>query len=193
MPIKQLVALIAPPKKPLDSEGNWRAAEVVVGAAFPPDFRELITRYGTGAFFRGFLTVYNPLTVEGLACIKQDEKIYRMNREGLYPCPFPIHPDSPGLLPWGRDENGNGYFWLTKGKPEKWSVVFLGHGHEDQPLQFRTDITGFLAGYATDKFKELARPEEPFTEEEQVFTPGRSQAEVASELVKGLKGKKGSA
>jgi len=184
MPIKQLAALIAAPKKPLDHEGNWRAAEIVVGAEFPPDFRDLITHYGTGAFFRGFLTVYNPLTVEGLARIKQDEKRCRDQREGLYPCPFPIHPEIPGLLPWGRDENGNGYFWLTKGKPEKWPVVFLGHGYEDQPVQFRTDITGFLVRYATDKFEALVQPGDPMTHAMRVFTPGRSQGEVARKLLK---------
>src|SRR6516225_928951 len=100
MPIKQLAALIAPPKIPLDNEGNWRAAEVVIGASFPSDFLDLIIRYGTGAFFRGHLMVYNPLTVEGLACIKQDERRYRQYREWLYPLQLPVHPEVPGLLPW---------------------------------------------------------------------------------------------
>lgn len=189
MPIKKLTALIAPPKAPLDADGDWRAAEIVVGAQYPADFRELITRYGTGSFFRGFLTVYNPMTVGGLACIKQDENIYRQYREGLYPLPLPVHPESPGLLPWGRDENGNGYFWLTKGKPEKWPIVFVGHGHESHPVQLQTDITGFLAGYAMDKFEALTNPDDPITEEQRVFTPGRSQAEVAQALLKSRKGK----
>src|SRR5690242_11570565 len=118
MSITKLVAMITPPKSPLDSEGNWRAAEIVVGAEFPSDFQQLISRYGSGAFFRGFLRVFNPLTVEGCACIKQSTDIYRKFRDGLFPLPIPVHPDKPGLLPWGSDDNGNGYFWLTKGKPE---------------------------------------------------------------------------
>jgi hypothetical protein len=187
MPIRELLSVIAPPKKPLDNLGDWDAAEKIVGAAFPPDFRELIARYGSGAFFRGHLTVYNPLTLRGLACMIQDEGVYRASREGLYPLPLSVHPDSPGVLPWGRDENGNGYCWLTKGKPEKWPVVYLGHGHEARPLQFRTEITGFLVGYASDRFEALVQPDEPFTDKMRVFTPGRSQAEVAAELLKGRK------
>jgi hypothetical protein len=138
MPIKQLIALIAPPTAPVDNEGNWRAAEIVVGADYPAEFRDLITRYGTGTFFKGHLTVYNPLTVGGLACIKQSEKYLRQYREGLYPLPLPVHPETPGLLPWGRDENGNDYCWLTQGKPDKWPVVFLGHGHVSHPVRLRT-------------------------------------------------------
>src|SRR5262245_10120505 len=120
MPIKQLVALIAPPKNPVDNSWSWDGAEIVVGAQFPQDFRDLIGQYGSGAFFRGFLTVFNPLTVSGLAQIKQAERQYRFNRESLKLLPLPVHPDTPGLLPWGSDDNGNGFCWLTKGKPTKW-------------------------------------------------------------------------
>ena len=56
-------------------------------------------------------------------------------------------------------------------------------------MQLRKDITSFLDGYAMDRFEELARPEEPFTQAERVFTPGRSQAEVARELLKDRKSK----
>jgi hypothetical protein len=189
MSIKQLLALIAPPKTPLDNEGNWHAAEMIVGTEFPPDFRKLITIYGSGAFFRGYLTIYNPLTLGGLARIKKAENFHRTYRAGLYPLPLPVHPDRPGLLAWGGDDNGNDYCWLTKGKPKKWPVVILAHGSESHPVQLRTQITGFLVGYATDRFEALVRPEEPFTAEERVFTPGRSQAEVAKELLKSRRGK----
>jgi hypothetical protein len=189
MSIKQLVALIAPPTAPVDNEGNWRAAEIVVGAEYPADFRDLITLYGTGTFFQGHLKVYNPLTVGGLACIKEDEDTCRSNQEDVYSCPLPIHPDAPGLLPWGRDENGDGYFWLTEGKPEKWPVVVLRHGREDRPLQFRVDITGF----ATDKFKKLVTPGAPMTEAMRVFRPGRSQVEDARLAAEASKRRKGRA
>ncbi|HKB40173.1 MAG TPA: SMI1/KNR4 family protein [Gemmataceae bacterium] len=179
MPIKQLLALIAPPARPVDNEGNWQAAEIVVGAEYPPDFRDLITRYGTGAFFQGHLKVFNPLTIVGLALIKQNERYLRQHWEGPYALPLPVHPEAPGLLPWGHDENGNDYCWLTKGRPEKWPVVFLGHGQACHPFQFRTDITGFLAGYATDTFKELIQPDAPMTEAMREFTRGRSAAEDA--------------
>jgi hypothetical protein len=187
MPITQLLTLIPPPAAPVDNEGNWRATEIVVGTDYPGDFRELITRYGTGAFFQGHLTVFNPLTVGGLAFIKQAERNLRRYREGPYPLPLPVHPEAPGLLPWGHDENGNDYCWLTKGKPEKWPVVYVGHGHASHPLQFQTDITGFLVGYATDRLEALVQPDDPMTEAMRVFTPGRSQADDGGLAAKGRK------
>jgi hypothetical protein len=182
MPIKQLLSLIAPPTVPLDNDGNWRAAEIIVGAKYPADFRELIGRYGSGAFFQGHLTVHNPLTLEGLAWIKDAERILRPKRERPNPLPLPVHPDTPGLLIWGGDENGNRYAWLTKGKPDKWPVVYLEHGYDSRPIELKTDITGFLAGYATDGFEQLVQPSQPMTEEMRVFTPGRNQSEVARAL-----------
>jgi hypothetical protein len=184
MSLKKLVAVIPPPKKPLDCEGNWRAAEIVAGAQFPPDFRDLIGRYGTGAFFQGHLTLFNPLTLEGQACMKHTLEVYAPFRSETRPLPLPLHPERPGLLPWGRDDNGGGYFWLTKGKPERWPVVYLAHGSEGYPLQLPVNVTTFLEGFAVDRFEALARSDDPMTEEMRVFTPGRSQAEVARELLK---------
>jgi hypothetical protein len=187
MPIRQLVALIPPPAAPVDNEGNWLAAENVIGVGYPADFRELITRYGTGSFFQGHLQVFNPLTIGGLACINKAQRNLQQYQEGLYPLTLPVHPEVPGLLPWGHDENGNDYCWLTKGKPEKWPVVFLGHGQASHPFRFQADITSFLVGYATDEFEALVQPEQPMTEAMRVFTPGRSQAEDARLAAKARK------
>src|SRR5262249_7253638 len=151
MAIKELVTLVPPPKDPIDVTGDWSSAEVVVGAPYPADFKQLIARYGSGRFFfDGHLEVFNPLTLAGLARIKTVEKTLRVQRDGGFGSALPIHPEKGGLLPWGWDENGNMFAWLTKGKADKWPVMFLGHGNEELPLQFRTTITGFLAGYATD-------------------------------------------
>jgi hypothetical protein len=46
------------------------------------------------------------------------------------------------------------------------------------------NVTTFLAGFAVDRFEALARSDDPMTEDMRVFTPGRSQAEVARELLK---------
>jgi hypothetical protein len=184
MSIKQLTSLIPPPKSALDNQGNWRSAEIILGIGYPITFQDLISRYGSGAFFRGHLTVYNPLTLEGLANIKQMERICLQLRDGLYPLPLPVHPESPGLLPWGGDENGNTYCWFTKGKPDKWPVIFLGRGSASHPIQFKVGIVDFLLGYAKDQFSTLVQPDNPMTEEMRIFTPGRNQNEIARKLVK---------
>ena len=44
-------------------------------------------------------------------------------RDWPHRVPYPIYPDQPGLLPWGNDENGNDYYWLTEGAPDTWRVL----------------------------------------------------------------------
>lgn len=171
MPIEELVAVVPPPKKPLDNEGDWESAAFLVGADFPPDFRDLIARYGSGRFFEGYLVVFNPLTLRGQASFKLLQEMCSTWREGPRPLPLDVHPKRPGLLPWGRDENGNSYCWLTRGKPERWPVVYLQHGWESQPKRFPVDITGFLARYVTNQYELTC---ERFAEKDRIFTPGRT-------------------
>lgn len=171
MALRDLIRLVPPPDHPIDTEGSWRAAELIIGSEFPPDFQELIAHYGSGAFFQTFLKVYNPLTIDGLAGMRMNERLYQQLRTELYPLPLPVHPDKPGLLFWGSDENGGGYAWFTRGTPAKWPVVFLGHGDEAHPRQYRMTITRFLAGYAVDKFTELVPKGDTMTDEMRVFTP----------------------
>jgi hypothetical protein len=63
--------------------------------------------------------------------------------------------------------------------------VYLAHASEGFPVQLAVNVTTFLAGFAVDRFERLARTDDPMTEEMRVFTRGRSQAEVAGELLKG--------
>jgi hypothetical protein len=92
MPIEELVAAVTPPKKPLDNLGEWESATALVEIDFPPDFQELISRYGGGEFFNGFLRVYNPLTLAGLASMKRDLDRYRIAREERKALHFDVHP-----------------------------------------------------------------------------------------------------
>ena len=186
MPIEELLAAVPVPPGRIDVEGDWAAAEAAVGLTYPKDFKQLIGIYGSGRFFfGGHLVVYNPLTTEGLAGIRVEREIREVMRgdPDLGCCPLPLFPEEGGLMPWGSDENGDDYLWLTEGEPDDWPVVVLFHGYASQPQLFRTDITGFLAGYATDRFDELAQPDDPVTEAVRVFIPGRTQAEVSRRLL----------
>src|SRR5262249_26705000 len=113
-------------------------------------------------------------------------------RGGPYPLPLEVHPTCPGLLPWGHDGNGNIYCWLTKepksqsapSESERWPVVFVAHGWQHKPQQFRADMTTFLARFATNKYPSVLGGAEPFTEEARVFTPGRTHSEIVRNLKK---------
>jgi hypothetical protein len=170
MPIEELVAIVPPPSRPVDCDADWPSAAFLVGTEFPPDYRDLISRYGSGRFFEGHLEVFNPLTLRGQVNIKMLLEMCNTWREGPAPLPLDVHPKRPGLLPWGRDENGNTYCWLTRGKPERWPVVYLQHGWESDPKRFPIDVTGFLARYAMNEYKLTS---EPFAEKDRNFTPSR--------------------
>jgi len=93
--------LIPPPPEPRDAVGNWRAVEAKLGIRYPSDFRQLIERYGTGEFFAG-LVVLNTLNKWCQQDIPKKLKNFRVVRDALE-LPWVIHPESPGLFPWGFD------------------------------------------------------------------------------------------
>jgi hypothetical protein len=188
MSIKDLLTIVRPPKKPVDSRGDWEAVDVALWMdyrymQFPPDFRDFIARYGSGRLFEGDLEVYNPLTEYGMRDIQRTLDELRIMRGGLYPLPLEVHPTCPGLLAWGHDSNGNTYCWLTS-KPKKpgttseskkWPVVFVAHGWAHKPKQFRTDMTTFLVGVANNKYPAVLGGADPLPNEARTFTPGRTQ------------------
>ena len=64
--------------------------------------------------------------------------------------PYGIFPDSPGLLPWGTDDNGGSICWLTQGAPEKWPILAVA-ARSEYFEQFDIPMTTFLAGCFTRK------------------------------------------
>jgi hypothetical protein len=92
--------------------------------------------------------------------------------------PYSVYPDAPGLLPWGRDENGSVMLWLTEGEPNDWPIVLvrIEGGHERWDLS----LTSFLAGTFGNRIKCLLWGR--FEAEELTFDRGRNQAEVWEEI-----------
>jgi hypothetical protein len=168
MPIEELIALVPPPECPVGAVGDWASATFLLDAELPADFRELIRRYGSGRFFDGHLEVFNPLTLGGQGRVKM-----LLEMCAGWGLPFVIHPKQPGVLPWGRDENGNSYCWLTKGKPARWPVLYLASRQEHEPQRFAIDVPGFLARLASNEYRLM---EQPFAEEERTFTPSSTTA-----------------
>jgi hypothetical protein len=77
--------------------------------------------------------------------------------------PYPVFPEKGGILPWGRDENGNDYSWLTEGLPDLWKVVQNNVRGKGYALH-ECSMTGFLVGVLEGRIKPLAsdypRPED---------------------------------
>lgn len=167
MSISRLKKLVPPPAKPIAAGklAEWRKVEQQLGSRLPRDYREFVFAYGSGRF-AGLYRVYTPIaSSEYVALVPQSRRICEYNRASQkeFPERFPL-PDFPepgGLLPWGNDENGNDYFWLTEGPPSKWCVVQdenRGTGIRVQPYS----LTGFLVAVLERKVEPLASgyPEE---------------------------------
>jgi hypothetical protein len=148
MTIGQLVEVLPPPAAPAGDPGAVAAAEAALGTALPPDYRELVARYGAGRI-AGFLWVFQPGGVPDTIDLAAQAQAQREDLAALAaggePLPFPLFPDPGGLLAAGMTDNGDALFWRTGGAPETWPVVV----HEARgPLWWTHDgdLTGFLAG-----------------------------------------------
>jgi hypothetical protein len=88
-------------------------------------------------------------------------------------CPFASFPEPGGLLPVGGDTNGGYAFWLTRGQPDDWSLVFYPHGFdliESHPMPLVAFLVRWLSGGLPDCFggvgKHFVNRTEP------IFKPG---------------------
>ncbi len=169
MSVEQLVGVVPPPAQPLDINvpERWAAIQSRLGVSLPTDWLAFGQRYGSGAFDGGNLWVVNPLAA-GAA----DEIEYQCGFE----FPFPVHPASPGFLPWAADENGNKFGWWTEGPPDEWSVAVAGHESEGEPERHPGPMTTFLARLFSGELPSVWRPSHVD------FTPGRDKGEVYQRL-----------
>lgn len=126
MAISDLMKLVAPPDQPNDigTPEEWRKIEHAIGIEFPKEYAEFVRVYGS-ELFAEFYFVYSPFSKNYQSQIERICNVLREHRksEGEGYAPYPVYPETSGLLPWGRDENGNDYFWLTAGPPDTWRVV----------------------------------------------------------------------
>lgn len=162
MSLAALKKLVPPPenRSPVDDfAAQWKAFEQAQNLKLPRDYRDLVQTYGDG-LLAGFYLLYSPLAESpwlNLAEVQQRESEDLQNVRANYPrrCPYPIYPEPGGLYPWGGDENGNTYFWLTAGAANKWPVVQYeprGTGF----LQHDCGVTAFLTGVWKGEIRALA-------------------------------------
>ena len=137
MSVELLAAVSPPPTSPLGIGPLelWDRLQARLGLSLPDDWLEYGRVYGSGGFDGG-LTVCNPLHPAAAEWVA-----YELGFE----LPFPMHPTMPGFLPWGEDDNGNHYGWLTEGHPNQWPLLFVGHGYEDEAERHTGPMTAFLA------------------------------------------------
>jgi len=161
MPIEPLKKLVPPPRNPSEvgSLQQWEAIERDLGLELPSDYRDFVFTYGSGRFAK-FYGIYNPFAASQYAALLPSiQRVCAAERETKrdWPeiVPYPIYPDQPGLLPWGCDDNGNYYFWLTEGTSDFWPVLsdeVRGEGFRE----YHCTMTEFLIGILQGEFEALA-------------------------------------
>jgi hypothetical protein len=179
MAIEELLALIPPPPRLSEAAEttSWPEIEQLVGTKLPSDDRAFGLRYGIGRFEDG---TYNGWVINPLAAGYPGRLVEELNlwhvRHDAAPWEFPaaIFPSNPGLLPWGRDEDGGMMGWLFEGSdPDRWSVVTKGHGDESFD-RFDLPLTSFLARSLSHQLRpRVWRPEYTNDLLKVVFLPDR--------------------
>lgn len=151
MAIDELTAFVEIPKTPSEvpAKPNWEKIEKKIGLKLPSDYKNFVITFGSG-LLGSFVYVFNPFSknegielTAGITSLCKTLKQLKAH-EGEREVPFPIYPDTPGLLPWGGDENGNGYYWLTDGKPDQWPTIVCA-GRDSRWQKFDMSMTTFLA------------------------------------------------
>jgi hypothetical protein len=161
MSISRLAVLVPPPIRPTEvgSLEQWQAVELELGLELPSDYRDFVFAYGTG-LFASFYRIYNPFSAAkwinlSISIQRDCESVREIKRNWPDRVPYRIYPDHPGLLPFGNDENGNNYYWLTEGRPDSWPVV-QDEVRGDGVRQHDFCMTDFLCEVLTGKIEALA-------------------------------------
>lgn len=150
-----LLQAAPPPMFPVEagSPDWWPGVETSLGTALPPDYKRLIDTYGTGDF-NDLIAVLSPFAAppdDLLSMVDTLLEPYRQGRDRLMPdqCPFPAYPEPGGLLPVAIDTHGGTLFWITRGRPEDWTLVHYDlHSNYDYQ-QYDMGLVAYLAGWLT--------------------------------------------
>jgi hypothetical protein len=148
MSIQALRAIVPPPSHPVAAGRHdlWHDVESQLRTPLPPDYKDFITLYGAGDFYR-FLGILSPFSKRD-SLITNNKRYLPVfkNLSGIARDVVLTFPDPGGLLICGGDENGNTLFWQTGGEPSAWPIVYASEELLDYEV-FETDLTGFLAGW----------------------------------------------
>lgn len=183
MAIQELTAFVAPPDSPAEvpASPDWADVESELRLTLPADYRDFVMTYGSG-LLGNFIRVFNPFaTSEYLALVPSVERICGIRRElrateGEEEVPYAVYPESPGIIPWGNDENGNTFYWLTSGSPGDWPTV-VGEGRGRRWEEFGFTMTTFLAKALRGNVTCPIWPDDfPTAPDDYVFNPFRAGA-----------------
>lgn len=152
MAIAELLAVVPPPKRPLElgREEQWTQVRAGFEVPLPDDWKDYGMTFGTGRV-GGWLQVLNPFSNEYGACMRSELSHIKLIKERNPEFPYAIYPATPGLLTWGRDDHGNRMYWLTEGPADRWPTILRTRDGEME--QWDMPMTTFLAKALSNELK----------------------------------------
>jgi hypothetical protein len=142
--------ILSPPLVPVEKgdRNSWPSIEQTLGIGLPLDYKLYIETYGSGCL-DGFIWVLNPFSSNpNLNLLHGRESALRalqvLREQKAYELPYPLFPETGGILPWGLTDNGDVLYWLTKGEPGEWTVV-VNASREPRTEHYPYSMTEFLA------------------------------------------------
>lgn len=157
----------------------WREVERKLGLCLPPDYVALTDTYGSGMWDGGELVVLNPFTAEfcrnlvkqcgpiqqgNSTAIEAERETRKQVQELGQVYPYPIYPESGGLIPWAYTGNGGNLFWVSQGEPQSWPTAFF-RDRSDEFEVIKLSVTEIILGILNGSF-ELYPGSERLTEED---------------------------
>ncbi len=150
MTVQEIISIVELPETPIDTgaEADLKAVEEELGIVLPDDLVDYAGVFGSGEFkrFGRWFTVYNPYSPSYIDTVRMVCEVYSELKdvEGSEQFPYNVYPNSPGLFPWGDEDNGHQFFWLTAGEPEEWPVVVCASDPREFEVRHMA-MTKFLA------------------------------------------------
>jgi|GEM_PF-2497420 len=144
---------------------DWAAIESSLGGlGLPRDYRAFVETFPPREF-GGKVSVIRPghgnyprSEYLGFYAHRLDDlRGWREKGHGRFP--YPIFPEAGGVLPWGRGNEGELYFWLTDGQdPDSWPVVWTDRDKLDWQTYHGTMCEFLIGLLATEEPVPAAPP-----------------------------------
>ncbi|MFK0246866.1 SMI1/KNR4 family protein [Amycolatopsis azurea] len=111
-------------------ELDWDTVERELGTPLPADYKDLLARFPSGDF-RGCIELDNPgQSADDLAGTKgSNEKLLEIFADEytgyLTGVSYRLFPEPGGLYPWGRNDVGGTFWWITdSADPDDWRIAY---------------------------------------------------------------------
>lgn len=126
--IDELVTLLPPPQRPVQTAIDWPSVEGELGLPLPEDYKQIVGTYGRCLICEVIYIIHPADRLNGsLGAMMTSLLDHTINAgsSGRENVTYPDYPVPGGLLPVARIFE-NILCWITDGPPDKWRLLYWG-------------------------------------------------------------------